>query len=340
MHKLRRLMIMLAMIVTVGAPVAAQTLPGRTFVSGIGNDGNPCTRTAPCQTFAGALVKTPTNGEINCLDPGGFGVVTINKSITIDCEDKQGSILVGLGGTGVSVQLGPANPNDPKRFVRLRGIAINGTGLINGVRSRAGLRGIAVPSTNTAPVTLHVDQVVVDNFESDGILFNGAGGELLVRNSVIQNCGTTGVNPVPSGVLVNSSTSALVHAKLEGSSFIHNQQGVRGENAARITALNCNISNNAFNGAVALTTGTAQAEFNIYNCLISSNRQWGVVASAVSGAAIIRLDGNHIVNNQGIAGAAGVNILNNGQIFSRGNNTINGNTANVIGGTLGTIPNL
>src|SRR3954471_14698380 len=65
----------------------------RTWVSGVGDDINPCSRTAPCKTFAGAISKTATNGEINCIDPGGFGAVTITKSITIDCHEIYASIL-------------------------------------------------------------------------------------------------------------------------------------------------------------------------------------------------------------------------------------------------------
>src|SRR5690349_19227494 len=65
----------------------------RTWVSGVGDDVNPCSRTAPCKTFAGAISKTDVNGEINCLDPGGFGAVTITKSITIDCHEIFASIL-------------------------------------------------------------------------------------------------------------------------------------------------------------------------------------------------------------------------------------------------------
>src|SRR5271169_4214305 len=72
-------------------PAYAQA--SRTWVSGVGDDANPCSRTAPCKTFAGAISKTAVNGEINCLDPGGFGAVTITKSITIDCHEVFGSIL-------------------------------------------------------------------------------------------------------------------------------------------------------------------------------------------------------------------------------------------------------
>src|SRR6266481_5196884 len=65
----------------------------RTWVSGVGDDANPCSRTAPCKTFAGAISKTAASGEINCLDPGGFGAVTITKALTIDCHATLGGIL-------------------------------------------------------------------------------------------------------------------------------------------------------------------------------------------------------------------------------------------------------
>src|SRR5438045_9744568 len=63
------------------ASLHAQT---RTWVSGVGDDLNPCSRTAPCKTFAGAISKTAEGGEIDALDPGGFGTLTITKAITID----------------------------------------------------------------------------------------------------------------------------------------------------------------------------------------------------------------------------------------------------------------
>ena len=72
----------------------AQAQATRTWVSGVGDDANPCSRTAPCKTFAGAISKTAAAGEINCIDPGGFGAVTITKSITIDCSEVFASVLV------------------------------------------------------------------------------------------------------------------------------------------------------------------------------------------------------------------------------------------------------
>src|SRR5947199_9616298 len=74
-------------------PEAAMAQATRTWVSGVGDDVNPCSRTAPCKTFAGAISKTAIGGEINCLDPGGFGTVTITKSLKIDCGTFPGGIL-------------------------------------------------------------------------------------------------------------------------------------------------------------------------------------------------------------------------------------------------------
>src|SRR5262249_9234662 len=89
----------------------AQAQATRTWVSGVGDDANPCSRTAPCKTFAGAIFKTAPSGEINVLDPGGFGAVTITKSITISSEGFEAGVLVSgtngivVSGAGVVVVL-------------------------------------------------------------------------------------------------------------------------------------------------------------------------------------------------------------------------------------------
>src|SRR4051812_44570020 len=85
------------------APASAQAT--RTWVSGVGDDANPCSRTAPCKTFAGAISKTAGGGEINCLDPGGFGGVTAIKAMTFNCGYTLGSILVS-GGPGMTINAG------------------------------------------------------------------------------------------------------------------------------------------------------------------------------------------------------------------------------------------
>src|SRR3989442_8082620 len=129
------------------APAQAQAT--RTWVSGVGDDANPCSRTAPCKTFAGAISKTASGGEIDCLDPGGFGAVTITKSITLDCTGTFGSVLVS-GTNGVVVQAAPSD------IVILRGIRFNGV--------NTGLSAIRFLSGN---------KLIVDRCDIFGFTVNG-----------------------------------------------------------------------------------------------------------------------------------------------------------------------
>src|SRR5436305_14667302 len=103
MAKFRSVLQMLGLLVmSLAFTSLAQAQATRTWVSGVGDDVNPCSRTAPCKTFAGAISKTANNGEIDVLDPGGFGTVTITKSITIDGTPFQAGVLAG-GNNGINV---------------------------------------------------------------------------------------------------------------------------------------------------------------------------------------------------------------------------------------------
>src|SRR5919199_2246737 len=115
-------------LIALAIPASASAQATRTWVSGVGDDANPCSRTAPCKTFAGAISKTANGGEINCLDPGGFGGVTITKSLTIKCHYTEGGVLVS-GTNAIVVNAGAAD------VVTLRGLDINGLGTgLNGIR--------------------------------------------------------------------------------------------------------------------------------------------------------------------------------------------------------------
>src|SRR3954451_16507098 len=112
----------LVVLVALALPGSAFGQATRTWVSGVGDDANPCSRTAPCKTFAGAISKTANGGEINCLDPGGFGGVTIGKSLTIKCHYTEGGALVA-GTNGIVIN---ATATDK---VTLKGLDINGIGV-------------------------------------------------------------------------------------------------------------------------------------------------------------------------------------------------------------------
>src|SRR3954463_13150348 len=123
-------------ILALSAAAHAQT---RTWVSGVGDDLNPCSRTAPCKTFAGAISKTSAGGEIDCLDPGGFGTVTITKSITIDGTTGAGfGSILAAGTNGVNVN-DSATPTPNTIIVMLKNLSINGAGTgFDGVRFTSG----------------------------------------------------------------------------------------------------------------------------------------------------------------------------------------------------------
>jgi hypothetical protein len=171
----------------------AQAQATRTWVSGVGDDVNPCSRTAPCKTFAGAISKTAIAGEIDALDPGGFGTVTITKSITIDGASGFGSILAS-GTNGVTINIA-ASANDPQRRVTLRRLSINGTGLTAGVGSSTGLKGINVTTNGAAKI--NVENCYIQNFTTAGIdlaMNEGASGARVnIRDTNITNTGTVGV---------------------------------------------------------------------------------------------------------------------------------------------------
>src|SRR5437763_7713478 len=158
MAKFRSVLQMLGLLVmSLAFTSLAHAQATRTWVSGVGDDLNPCSRTAPCKTFAGAISKTFINGEIDCLDPGGYGAVTITKSITLDCTGTFGSILTGAG-NGIVINI-PVGANDPFRTVRIRGLSINGTGASGTIGTRIGLKGISILQASTVTVE---DTVISD----------------------------------------------------------------------------------------------------------------------------------------------------------------------------------
>jgi hypothetical protein len=188
-------------------PAPAQAQSSRTWVSGLGDDANGCTRTAPCKTFAGAISRTAAGGEINCLDPAGYGSVTINKSLTIDCHDVFGSILV-QGATSINVNLDSV----PNMIVRIRNINFNGL--------LASPIGISITAANApANNAVSIEDCLIDGFTQFGISNTAVGGRLYVKNTVIRNNFGTGVGIAPSGA------NPLLKATLENVSVFDSNTG-------------------------------------------------------------------------------------------------------------------
>jgi hypothetical protein len=176
-----------ATMLVVGPPAYAQAT--RTWVSGVGDDANPCSRTAPCKTFAGAISKTAVNGEINVLDPGGFGSVTITKSIRIISDHIEAGVLVS-GTNGIIVNAGSTDN------VLLEGLDIEGLGTgLNGVQIIGG--GIVV-----------IRRTSINNFTGNGVNLTGtANARVFVQDSVISNSA--------GGVNVQGAAGALNYGVID-----------------------------------------------------------------------------------------------------------------------------
>jgi hypothetical protein len=273
------------------APAHAQAT--RTFVSGVGNDADPCSRTAPCKTFAGAISKTFINGEINCLDPGGFGAVTITKSITIDCTGTFGSILAS-GTTGIVINIA-VNANDPFRVVRLRGFSINGTGASGTIGTRTGIRGVSILSA----AVVMLEDMVISDFSQQGVSdTRTTGGKLFIRNSVIRNNSGTGIGA--GGAATNNVILENVHS-------INNAFGVGTASGNNVSITRSVFSGNTTAGVECDTGGRVGLD----NSLVSAN------GNGLQNSGTMTISNSEIsFNATGISGATG----------SFGNNRIFGNT--------------
>jgi hypothetical protein len=282
------------------APAHAQA--SRTFVSGVGDDANPCSRTAPCKTFAGAISKTAAGGEIDCLDPGGYGAVTITKSITIDCSWTLGSVLAALT-NGINV-------NGAGIIVNLRGVVVNGIG--------TGLTGINF----IAGAALNLDRVTVMNMNggaATGVLFapNSANATLTVNDSYIFS---NGIAPATGGgIVVQPAVGGSAAVVISNSRINGNSDGVKATSTNGIVTMTVRDSTMGDNRGSGINASAGSSiNLMIDRATISNNFQNGVRSSG--GNSLVRIQSSTITGNAtGVLSAAG------GVLHSYKNNAINGN---------------
>ena len=292
MSKLRFALNILAVAVFgLATSSVAQAQATRTWVSGTGDDANPCSRTAPCKTFAGAISKTAAGGEISVLDPGGFGAVTITKSITIDGDGTLAGILASLT-NGIIINAGV---NDK---VVIRSVSLNGVGNgINGIRFLAGNQ-------------LSVQNCTISGFTTNGIDINkAASGIVSIKDTVITQC-TTGINATTSGGFV---VAFVDNVRLENMA-----NGVIAGNNTQVALRNSSVFQNNSNG---LQASTASSTINTENCMVANN---GTGINASANGATIRLSRTAILNN-----TTGINIAVGAVVATFQNNIIAGNAGGV-----------
>jgi parallel beta helix pectate lyase-like protein len=279
-----------------GAEVWAQAT--RTWVSGVGDDANPCSRTAPCKTFAGAISKTAAAGEINVLDPGGFGAVTITKSISIEADGEMAGVLVS-GTNAIIVNAGAADR------VVLRGLTIEGL--------KTGLRGVSF----LAGGSLVIEKCTINQFTYPGISFTPSGASsLYVKDTVVRN--NLGANA--GGILVQPGASGSAFVSLDGVRIENNEFGLQlSGSSVKATVRNSQAIGSLGHGVFANATGGAAIEVTLDSCLLALNSLSGLRSSGSS--AVARIGAVTVTGN-----AIGLDSANAGQIVSWGDNHVYGNT--------------
>lgn len=300
---IQRVLVLAAFLAVNGSVLQAQAT--RTWVSGVGDDANPCSRTAPCKTFAGAISKTAPSGEINVLDPGGFGGVTITKSITISSEGFEAGVLV----SGTNAIIINALATDA---VVLRGLDVEGlgTGLV-GIKLLGGL------------AALHIEKCTVNNFRGT----NGSGIEiaptvagtvqLFIKDTIVRRNG----NGTGGGLFIHPGAGVVVKGSLDNVRLEHNLFGLKVQDNSNVTVKNSVAAGNTNAGfSVAQVGAGASIGLTLEHSVSVNNGTFGLVTSG-NALAIARISNSTFTNN-----ATGMQAQSTSQIISADNNFINGNT--------------
>jgi hypothetical protein len=300
-------------VISIGT-VMATGQATRTWVSGVGDDANPCSRTAPCKTFAGAISKTAPGGEIDALDPGGFGALTITKSITLDGGGGQVASVLVAGTNGIVVSAG-ASDVVIIRNIRLDGLLGNGSNSAN-----AGINGIRWISGKA----LHIEHCWIFGFNANGIdIEKSDGGEAFIIDTTVEN---NGLNNNGTGGVFTSNTTNNVSIAIDHLRTINNLNGVLVRDFSKVSVRDSNASGNQVDGFL-VQANTNAAVMDVSFSATSHNGVSGIQAGGSGGQSTVSIT-NVSSNDNGSSGfIAGMN----GTINSFGNNYI---TTNSNGGTL------
>ena len=280
--------------------IAAQAQATRTWVSGVGDDVNPCSRTAPCKTFAGAISKTAKDGEISVLDPGGYGAVTITKSIYINGTHGAGygSIINSLV-NGIVINI--TDVNDVRKAVRLRSLDING--------ASQGINGVSILAANN----VFVEDSVIDGNTGDGVS-SGLGIRVATAATINLYVSDTMIHKNVKGIRV-SSTAGFASADIKNCNIENNQTGVEAASAnSFVTVQDSRVSNNSSNGVIA---SASSSNLTIANSTLLHN---GTAINAAAGSAVKALSNNVVFNTLGFGGTTS-QIQTDGQNRNAGNTT-------------------
>ena len=286
------------------APAHAQAT--RTWVSGVGDDANPCSRTAPCKTWPGAISKTATGGEIDALDPGGFGTVSITKSITLDGGGGIVASILASGTNGVNVNAGVGG------VVILRNLRINGI-LNSGV---PGLTGVQINSA----ASVVIEKCDIFGFNTAAV--NVTPGTANTTNVKIQQ---TTINNNQAGVLSKPTGGATVNMSIDHSFIDANVGGAMkidgtGGGSSNVSVNDTSLSLNGGAGANGVSGASGNVAIDMMRVTITKNGGAGVQANISGGGTSTVTVGDSILSNNASAWQA----LNGASLLSYKNVQVTG----------------
>lgn len=260
---------------------AAQAQSVRTWVSTTGSDSNPCTRALPCRNFGAAVAAVAPGGEVVVLDSGGYGPVTVDKSVAIIAAGLHAAIAP-TAGAAVTV-----NVTDTERIV-LRGLYLNGQGGDIGIDFQAG-------------ELLEVESCVISGFSEYGLRFEPSTSATLFVTDVIVRNNHHGIRVASGETTPEPPDATIVHTKV-----VRNSVGIWAFNGARVNIANSVVATNTF-GIHGGNDGTsAVPEVNIDNCLVSDAENVGI---GTQSGAIISVS-NCLVSHNGF----GIQAIHGGLI--------------------------
>jgi hypothetical protein len=272
----------------------------RTWVSGGGSDSGTCPRSTPCATFAYALTQTTAGGEIDVLDPGDFGSVTIGQSVSIVADGVLGGILV-TSNDGIHVTAGSSV------VVVLRGLTINSVG--------SGGVGISFDSPNGG--VLHIEDCTINGFGSDGISVNPGGStKAFIKDTIVRNNG----EGIIFGPTIVKVTASLDNVRVENNGFGGNGHGVEAGGNATVSVRNSVAAGNGTAGFYASSSPSMPAVMNLESSMASGSST-GVNSDGANST--INMSNVTVVDN-----TTGLSETSGGHIVSFGNNKITNNTTN------------
>jgi Divergent InlB B-repeat domain len=286
----------------------------QTFVSAtLGNDSNPCTRISPCLTFAAALAQTTAGGEIDVIDPGDFGPVTITKAITIFGNAIGGASVAGTtpspGTSGIVISAGSSD------VINLGGLTFDGV-------NASGTSGVVF----TSGARLNIDQCVFQGFTTSGMTLSPGTGSAATTQLVVQE---TTILDNATGILIRPTGGIAASVRLQRLRIDHNTgEGLRVDGTGGSGAINVAIADstanfNASNGIDAVS-GPGNATVDIMRVVAASNGSAGIQSNQTSGGTASVTVGSSMLRSNAI----GIQATGGAGLLSYGNNQVTGNASN------------